>query len=99
MWGSNNKIEDSSSTIESVSTASLDVTSRNVVMDITKQLYKNMDLQRISLPTFFLEPRSLLERITDSLSHPDLLIGYVTFFLIQKINFCTSNLTILTCKL
>jgi len=35
-----------------------------------------MDLSKIALPTFVLEPRSLLERITDFFSHPDLIFGY-----------------------
>lgn len=36
------------------------------------------DLSRITFPTFVLEPRSMLERITDFLSHPDLIFGYVS---------------------
>lgn len=36
-----------------------------------------MDLTKIALPTFVLEPRSLLERITDFFSHPDLVFGCV----------------------
>lgn len=39
-----------------------------------------MDLTKIALPTFVLEPRSLLERITDFFSHPDLVFGYVASF-------------------
>jgi hypothetical protein len=38
-----------------------------------------MDLSKIALPTFVLEPRSLLERITDFFSHPDLIFGYDPF--------------------
>lgn len=34
-----------------------------------------MDLQKVSFPTFVLEPRSMLERITDFMSHPDLIFG------------------------
>lgn len=34
-----------------------------------------MDLQRVAFPTFVLEPRSMLERITDFMSHPDLIFG------------------------
>lgn len=71
---SSSSSSDTVDSIDTISTADLDVTSRKVVMDITKQLYKNLDLQRICLPTFFLEPRSMLERITDSLSHPDILL-------------------------
>ena len=37
-----------------------------------------MDLQKVTFPTFVLEPRSMLERITDFMSHPDLIFGYVT---------------------
>jgi hypothetical protein len=36
-----------------------------------------MDLTKIALPTFVLEPRSLLERITDFFAHPDLIFGWV----------------------
>ena len=34
-----------------------------------------MDLSRVTFPTFVLEPRSMLERITDFMAHPDLLFG------------------------
>ena len=36
-----------------------------------------MDLHKVTFPTFVLEPRSMLERITDFMSHPDLLFGRV----------------------
>jgi hypothetical protein len=36
-----------------------------------------MDPSKVALPTFVLEPRSMLERITDFMSHPDLVFGYV----------------------
>lgn len=36
-----------------------------------------MDLSKITFPTFVLEPRSMLERITDFMAHPDLMFGYV----------------------
>lgn len=35
-----------------------------------------MDLHKVTFPTFVLEPRSMLERITDFMSHPDLIFGY-----------------------
>lgn len=34
-----------------------------------------MDLQKVAFPTFVLEPRSMLERITDFMSHPELIFG------------------------
>jgi hypothetical protein len=40
-----------------------------------------MDLSRVTFPTFVLEPRSMLERITDFMSHPDLIFGQVDFIL------------------
>jgi len=36
-----------------------------------------MDLSKVTLPTFVLEPRSMLERITDFMAHPDLIFGWV----------------------
>lgn len=36
-----------------------------------------MDLSRVAFPTFVLEPRSMLERITDFMAFPDLLFGSV----------------------
>lgn len=35
------------------------------------------DLTRVTIPAFFLEPRSLLERMADTLMHPDLLLAAV----------------------
>ena len=33
-----------------------------------------MDLTRVTLPTFVLEPKSMLERITNFMSHPEFLL-------------------------
>jgi hypothetical protein len=38
-----------------------------------------MDLSKVTFPTFVLEPRSMLERITDFMAHPDLIFGCVLF--------------------
>jgi hypothetical protein len=43
-------------------------------MGLIAQLRKGTDLSRVTLPTFVLEPRSLLEKFTDFMSHPDLVI-------------------------
>ena len=37
-------------------------------------LMPGQDLTRVTIPTFFLEPRSLLERMADMLMHPELLL-------------------------
>ena len=43
-----------------------------------KQLHRvGMDLSKVTFPTFVLEPRSMLERITDFMAHPDLIFGWV----------------------
>ncbi|KAI9024897.1 hypothetical protein CLU79DRAFT_745312 [Phycomyces nitens] len=56
------------------STEVLEDSSRSIIMGIISQLRKGMDLHRVTFPTFVLEPRSLLEKITDYMSHPDLLL-------------------------
>jgi len=47
----------------------------NILLSLISQLRIGMDLSKVTLPTFVLEPRSMLERVTDFLSHPDLLFG------------------------
>ncbi|WFC98696.1 hypothetical protein MYAM1_001428 [Malassezia yamatoensis] len=54
-------------------TEELDEESGNILMSLISQLRIGMDLHKVTLPTFVLEPRSMLERITDFLSHSDLI--------------------------
>lgn len=54
----------------------LDDEPRSILMGIVSQLSKGTDLHRVTLPTFVLEPRSMLERITDFMCHPDLIMQY-----------------------
>ncbi|KAH6648313.1 Oxysterol-binding protein [Truncatella angustata] len=46
----------------------------NVLGHIISQLRPGADLSRVVLPTFILEPRSMLERITNFMSHPEMLL-------------------------
>ncbi|KAF1990502.1 putative oxysterol binding protein [Aulographum hederae CBS 113979] len=46
----------------------------NVLTHIISQLRPGADLSRVTLPTFILEPRSMLERITNFMAHPDTLL-------------------------
>ncbi|CAG8673523.1 11979_t:CDS:2 [Funneliformis mosseae] len=55
----------------------LDEEPRSILLGLISQLRKGMDLHRVTLPTFVLEPRSMLERITDFMSHPELILRYV----------------------
>ncbi|RCH83670.1 hypothetical protein CU098_001154 [Rhizopus stolonifer] len=48
--------------------------SRSILLSIASQLTKGMDLHKVTLPTFVLEPRSMLERITDFMAHPELIL-------------------------
>jgi oxysterol-binding protein-related protein 8 len=47
----------------------------SVIMHMVKSLMPGQDLTRVTIPPFFLEPRSLLERMADLMMHPDLLLG------------------------
>ncbi|KAI9859567.1 MAG: hypothetical protein M1824_003733 [Vezdaea acicularis] len=46
----------------------------NVLSHIISQLRPGADLSRVTLPTFILEPRSMLERITNFMAHPETLL-------------------------
>jgi hypothetical protein len=47
-------------------TEELDEESGNILMSLIGQLRIGMDLSKVTLPTFVLEPRSMLERFTVS---------------------------------
>ncbi|SGY63409.1 BQ5605_C007g04798 [Microbotryum silenes-dioicae] len=53
----------------------LDEEPKNMLLALVSQLRIGMDLSKITLPVFVLEPRSMLERVTDFHSHPELLHG------------------------
>jgi len=46
---------------------------KSILFSMLKQITKGMDLHRVVFPTFVLEPRSMLERMTDFMTHPQLL--------------------------
>lgn len=47
---------------------------KSVILHLVSQLKLGMDLTKVVLPTFILEPRSLLEMYADFFAHPDLFI-------------------------
>ncbi|KAF8971588.1 hypothetical protein BDZ97DRAFT_1787220 [Flammula alnicola] len=51
----------------------------SIIASLISQLRVGMDLSKVTFPTFVLEPRSMLERITDFMSHPDLIFGAESF--------------------
>ncbi|EIW86255.1 Oxysterol-binding protein [Coniophora puteana RWD-64-598 SS2] len=56
-------------------TSILDEQEGSIITSLISQLRVGMDLSKVTFPTFVLEPRSMLERITDFMSHPDLIFG------------------------
>jgi len=60
---------------EADDTSILDENEGSIISSLISQLRYGMDLSRVTFPTFVLEPRSMLERITDFMSHPDLIFG------------------------
>jgi Oxysterol-binding protein len=46
----------------------------SVIGHLVKSLMPGQDLTRVQIPSFFLESRSLLERMADMMMHPDLLV-------------------------
>ncbi|KAF9263051.1 Oxysterol-binding protein [Marasmius fiardii PR-910] len=60
-------------------TSILDENEGSLILSLISQLRVGMDLSRVTFPTFVLEPRSMLERITDFMSHPDLIFGAEEF--------------------
>ncbi|EJD04489.1 oxysterol-binding protein family [Fomitiporia mediterranea MF3/22] len=64
-------IEDS----EPDDTSVLDEQEGSIISSLISQLRIGMDLHRVTFPTFVLEPRSMLERIADFMSHPELIFG------------------------
>ena len=53
----------------------LDEKQGSLILGIISQLRKGADLHKVTLPTFVLEPRSMLERISDFVSHPDIILN------------------------
>lgn len=53
----------------------LDDRPKSIILHLVKQLTNGQDLTRVLIPTFFLEPRSLLEKFSDLLAHPQLIMG------------------------
>jgi hypothetical protein len=68
--GNNNTDTDK---IESPDAEVLDEEPRNLILALLSEIRIGMDLSRVTLPTFILEPRSMLEKLTDFMTHAELL--------------------------
>jgi hypothetical protein len=58
----------------------LDEAPRSILMGMMRQLKVGMDLSRITLPAFILEPRSFLEKCSDFMSHGHHILKYHTLY-------------------
>eukprot|EP01087_Luapelamoeba_hula_P016259 TRINITY_DN499_c0_g1_i2.p1 TRINITY_DN499_c0_g1~~TRINITY_DN499_c0_g1_i2.p1 ORF type:complete len:385 (-),score=80.36 TRINITY_DN499_c0_g1_i2:134-1288(-) len=61
--------------IEAEGTEVLEAEPKNILLSLLSQLSLGMDLSRVTLPTFILEPKSFLEKLTDFMTHPDLVLN------------------------
>lgn len=55
----------------------IDEESQSLIGGILKNLTIGGDAGKLLVPTFFLEPRSMLEKMTDLFAHPQLFTAYV----------------------
>lgn len=67
-------IRDDASSLSGSDVEEIEDEPRNVILGMLSQIKKGMDLHRVPFPTFVLEPRSMLERLTDFASHPQLIL-------------------------
>lgn len=58
---------------ESSQTETVSEENKSLMWILLKQLRPGMDLSRVVLPTFILEPRSFLNKLSDYYYHADLL--------------------------
>ncbi|KAH8723763.1 hypothetical protein GQ44DRAFT_619635 [Phaeosphaeriaceae sp. PMI808] len=63
-------VDDASKEDETV----MDADQGSMLSHIISQLRPGADLSRVTLPTFILEPRSMLERITNFMAHPETML-------------------------
>jgi hypothetical protein len=68
------EVEESNEISSEVGHEVLEEETKGILRGVIAQLRKGMDLHKITLPTFVLEPRSMLERITDFMAHPSLIL-------------------------
>lgn len=59
---------------DDVVTEAIDEEPRSIILELISQLKLGTDLSKVTFPTFVLEPRSLLERITDFMAHHDIVL-------------------------
>lgn len=56
---------------------------KGLIWSLVKQVRPGMDLSKVALPTFILEPRSFLDKLSDYYYHVDFLSEWVFWFVFQ----------------
>lgn len=59
---------------------------KSLIWILVKQVRPGMDLSKVVLPTFILEPRSFLDKLSDSYYHADILSRWVAYKMSITIN-------------
>ena len=77
--------------IEGTETEVLEPEAKNILLHLLSQVRIGMDLSRVTLPTFILEPKSFLEKLTDFFTHPDVMLRYQTTILSLSIHLIRFN--------
>lgn len=62
---------------DSSQTETLEEENKSLIWTLMKQVRPGMDLSKVVLPTFILEPRSFLDKLSDFYFHADLLSEWV----------------------
>jgi len=60
--------------LEGTESEVLEPEAKSILLHLLSQLRIGMDLSRVTLPTFILEPKSFLEKLTDFFTHPDVML-------------------------
>jgi len=58
---------------------------KGLIWSLVKQVRPGMDLSKVALPTFILEPRSFLDKLSDYYYHIDFLSEWVFWFVFQDV--------------
>jgi len=63
---------------EASQTETVSEENKSLIWTLLKQVRPGMDLSKVVLPTFILEPRSFLDKLSDYYFHADFLSEYVS---------------------
>lgn len=68
---------------EAAQTETVSEENKSLIWTLLKQVRPGMDLSKVVLPTFILEPRSFLDKLSDYYYHADFLSEYAQTLTVQ----------------